>query len=479
MIMLNSVGQYLALSYRSLLLMVLLLPLAGCSEALLNPFGANQEKLLPGKRLAILSDRARLQVDRNIASINYRPPTPLMPNTWTQSYGNSQRNLGNIRGTGSLAGQWQEVWRREIGRGQTQNTPLQSSPVAAGNRVFVMDTDYLVSALNITDGNVIWQKRITSSIPYTNSIGGGLSLGQGKVLVTTGYGNVIALDVNTGEEIWRQELRVPIRAEATVMENLAIVQTLDSQAFAFDLRDGQEIWYNAGIAEITAVMNQTAASGKDSTVYLAFNSGEVNAVNIRDGTLLWSELLSSILRMSETSRINTISASPVVLDDRLLITSYSDQIVMLNANTGQQLWQKRIGAVTVPWVAGKAIFLQGNDNRLYALDINSGGIRWIENPNQLLALALERENALLDQRDGSQAVELSIDKVPVLSWSPPIMLADTLIIISESGHVLGISPQDGRVIGLWQIDQGTQQIPIVVNQQLMVLTLDGQLIAYR
>ena len=41
------------------------------------------------------------------------------------------------------------------------------------------------------------------------------------------------------------------------------------------------------------------------------------------------------------------------------------------------IWDQPIGGIEMPWVAGKSLFLQTIDGRLYALRRSDGAVRWV------------------------------------------------------------------------------------------------------
>ena len=450
------------------------LVLLGC-KSLLDPFGTSVEPKLPGQRLVILSENSRLTLDSALQNIPFLLPKATSVAEWPMQRANGRHFLENL----SWGGSWQPLWRSDIGGTYSSEHPLQAPPVIATDRVFALDNDYTVTAVNITDGAKIWQFDNTTDIEFTTTYGGGLALNQGSLVITTGYGDVIALDPLSGEEKWRVSLRIPIRGSATIFQNQAVVQTLDNQAFAFDLSDGTEVWYHAGINEITSVINQTAPASDETRVFIAYNSGEIAAIDPNSGEPLWLDTLDSLQRTSELAQINTIGPSPIVINDTLLVSGYSDHMVLFNVSTGQRIWELEIGTLQLPWVSGNMFFVLGNDQRLYALDLFSGKLRWIVQPDEALHLYQKAQEPQNEEDAEMTSEDIVAEGFTRQHWGASVMVDDHLLMLSEEGTLLKLDPGNGAIVASRKFESGSR-LPIqIVGSTALVIGTNGVISAYR
>ena len=130
------------------------------------------------------------------------------------------------------------------------------------------------SALNrITTGNVV------NLVPvWSLSFGGEKQRGQesqplitadGKMFVTASYSRLFAIDARTGRKLWQYEHRLPdgimpccdvVNRGAALYDNLVIFATLDAQLVALDQDTGNVVWkekledYKAGYSATAAPM---------------------------------------------------------------------------------------------------------------------------------------------------------------------------------------------------------------------------------
>jgi alcohol dehydrogenase (cytochrome c) len=126
---------------------------------------------------------------------------------------------------------------------------------------------------------------------------------NGKMFVTGSYSRIYALDVKTGAKLWKYEHRLPegimpccdvINRGAALFDNLVIFMTLDAQIVALDQNTGDVVWkekiedYASGASASAAPLVAgglllTGISGGEFGVV-----GRVEARNPKTGQLVWS-----------------------------------------------------------------------------------------------------------------------------------------------------------------------------------------------
>jgi alcohol dehydrogenase (cytochrome c) len=126
---------------------------------------------------------------------------------------------------------------------------------------------------------------------------------NGKMFVTGSYSRLFALDAATGAKLWKYEHRLPdgimpccdvINRGAALFDNLVIFATLDAQIVALNQDTGEVVWkekiddYAAGYSATAAPLIAnglllTGVSGGEFGVV-----GRVEARNPRTGAMVWS-----------------------------------------------------------------------------------------------------------------------------------------------------------------------------------------------
>ncbi len=155
-------------------------------------------------------------------------------------------------------------------------------------------------------------KNVSKLAPaWSMSFGGEKQRGQesqplvykGKMFVTASYSRIFAIDVKTGEKVWKYEHRLPegimpccdvVNRGAALFDNLVIFGTLDAELVALDQNTGKVVWREK-IDDYTAGYSYTAApliaEGLLLTGVSGGEFGVVGRVDARDpktGKLVWS-----------------------------------------------------------------------------------------------------------------------------------------------------------------------------------------------
>ena len=180
------------------------------------------------------------------------------------------------------------------------------------------DTDSVLSWGMGTQGQrfspltTINTKNVSKLSPvWSMSFGGEKQRGQesqplvynGKMFVTASYSRIFAVDVKTGQKLWKYEHRLPegimpccdvVNRGAALFDNLVIFGTLDAQLVALDQNTGKVVWREK-IDDYTAGYSYTAAPLiADGLLLTGVSGGEfgvVGRVDARDpktGKLVWS-----------------------------------------------------------------------------------------------------------------------------------------------------------------------------------------------
>jgi outer membrane protein assembly factor BamB len=426
---------------------------AGC-DTISGIFDDSDKPKLAGKRVSVLAVEQKLKVDKTLANVNVAVPPPVTDAEWTQIGGNAAHNFGNL----ALAADIHQVWAVEAGEGPQSHLLYTGTPIVADGKIFVLDTQAEVTALDAHTGAQLWRVRISPEDARTDTLGGGLAYGGGRLFVTGGYPEIQALDPSNGGMIWRRQLTAPPRSAVTYAGDKIYVTTLDNQAQVLNAADGTTVWNHAGLPQSEGVLGQ-AAPGVDSTIaVVSYSSGELFALRVETGRITWQDNLVSIRHTNALWSLTDISTPPVLDHGIVYAVSEGGRFVAIDERSGARLWQHEVGSNNMPWVAGDYVYLLDNNNELVCVQREKGGIRW---------LAQLQTHEDMEKR-----------KHPVY-WQGPVMAGGRLFLTNSLGQIVEASPDDGRILSITAASDEIMVPPIVANDTLYILTNDGVLAAYR
>src|SRR6185369_11758670 len=130
--------------------------LSGCQTAKSFLGLGTYHKPLPGERVAVLQVNNAQAADPSLAETKVLLPPPFANPDWPQPGGYANHAMYHLQLGNSL----HVVWTKSIGSGVDSEQKILSEPVVADGRVFAIDAESRVSALNADTGAEIWHVNV-------------------------------------------------------------------------------------------------------------------------------------------------------------------------------------------------------------------------------------------------------------------------------------------------------------------------------
>lgn len=438
--------------------------LSGCSTVqrvgdAVWPFGGGDEgprETAPQDgRVSILTFEQRLAPDPALASRPIVAPAQAPMANWSQPGGDPDNSPPNATGSGTL----EQAFRTSIGAGSDSHVRLAAPPVIADGKLYFLDAETRVHAVDATNGREIWSERLRPSQGEDrHASGGGVATAGGRVFVTTGFGFAVALDAANGNQVWRFEGRTPFTSAPTAAGGRVYATTSDSELIALDVNTGEVQWTFQSIAETARILSASSIAASDDTVIAPFASGEIAALLAANGRRVWTDSLSRTGRLTSLSAINDIAGRPVVDNGVAYAASHSGVLAAIDIRSGQRVWSRAFASTQTPFVAGDVLYAVSVDGELVAFDRATGNVYWVRQ--------LRRYE---DEEDRKGRV----------AWTGPIMVGGKLILASSEGEIVAVAPETGVIAATADADQPVFIPPVTANGLIYFVTDDARLIALR
>ena len=431
----------------------LLLPfglLSGC--ATLDDLFADGKDALPGQRETVVAPRRGLEVDatnRRAVAV----PLPVGNAEWPQPGGVAGHVMGNLAVTGLMP-----AWRSSIGEGSGYRRKITAQPVAAGGRVFTMDSDGAVSAFDAAGGGRAWRTDTQGEKDRSTNLGGGIAAADGIIYATTGRAEALALDAGTGEIRWRSALVAPARSAPTIADGRLFINLLDGKLLALTAATGERQWAHQSEVATTALLGQPAPAYADGLVVAGFGTGELVAVRAESGGLAWSDSLASSRGRNSLLDLSAVRALPVIEGGRVYAIGLGGLMVSIDLRSGRRLWEREVGGTETPYLAGDWLFVQSVEQLLAAVHKDDGRVGWITE--------LPRYDDPGRQRD------------PIF-WTGPVMGSGILVLAGSNERMTAVLAESGKVINTFNLADAASVPPIAAGGSVYVVTDDGSIQAFR
>ena len=282
---------------------------------------------------------------------------------------------------------------------------LYTTPIVHGDLVYVGTYSGRVYALTVAQGAERW------IYPRTGSIGAIVAspvIADETIYVSSSDGTVYALDVRHGDFKWRSErLADKLWTSATVVADRLYLSTLDGHLYTLSAETGQLLEWSfegeAGFASCPVIYEDTIYVGSFDNRLYAIKIGDSEPVwtfsgrkwfwaapLVHDGVVyagcldgkLYALAAETGEELGEFDAGSAIVSSPVLMDDLLIVVNESGNVHIFDlsvapGNLATPLKTIAIDAgVRSSFCAEEGlVYIRGENNLLYIVDIDEGWIR--------------------------------------------------------------------------------------------------------
>lgn len=377
-------------------------------------------------------------------------PKPELVEDWNQNNQNKSNHLFHFSSNQSI----EKKWEINIGEGEGGIGPYIISPIVYKNIIYTVDNEGIVQARDSNKGSLIWKYKLEEEFKEDISFIGGLSASNDLLLISTGLGNIYALDYKNGKTKWKKNFLSQISAPPVIANNKIFVTTDDNQLLAIELTSGDNIWDHSGNIENLSIIGGVNPAIYNDIIYVTYSTGEIFALNENNGAIQWYENIGSDFSYNDGT-ITDIQSPPVFFEDHLYVSSFSGKFVSFKAIDGQRLWELNLSTINPITISGDYIYLLDTNNKLYCITKNDGGIVWV--------VQLKKRNK--DDDD--------------ISWVGPLLTSHKLIVASSEGTIISISPYNGKVISIFKEKNSFTINPIHAGLNIYFVSKEGNLINYK
>ncbi len=452
-------------------LLVAALGASGCATvSRLNPFDKKDEGPAElageGQRISIIPPDQVLEPAASLKGVDFALPPAEKVTAWALPGGVVEQAMGNVDAAPDLM----IAWRKSFGQGAKRGRYLTAPPVAADGKVFLMDAEGRVAALDARSGAQLWR---TATNPGDNkrdrlAFGGGVAYADGKLYVASGYRQVMQMDAGTGAIGWRAKTSESIHGAPTVSGGRMFVVALDNTLLTFDIATGAPSWTYQALSESSRILSASSPAISGDTVVSAFGSGELVALRTANGNDLWNEALSRASRTSALSEIRDIPGRPAIYQGDVFAVSHSGVFAATDLRTGQARWTLPVVGVTAPWPAGDVVYVVSKNGEVICASRENGQIFWMRPLNE--GFKAKRKGGVFGL--GGQKQNRPI-------WSGPLLANDRLLIVGQTGEMVVLNAKTGEITKRIDLKGSSITSPIAMGDMVYVVTQEADLIAIR
>lgn len=332
------------------------------------------------------------------------------------------------------------LWSRDTGAG-TDEQFVKLVPFVAGDRVFVADRSGIVRAYTLEKGEQLWQTKTRVAISA------GPGVGDDLVVVGSSDADLIALDAETGQQRWRTSVSSEVLSVPQIYRGIVVVQTVDGNLAGLDAASGERLWIQGRTVPVLTLRGTSTALVEGGAVIAGFANGKMTALDIRSGAPVWEAVVAVPSGRSELQRMVDVDANPVVRDGVLYVASFQGQMAAVGLQNGRVLWNRDMSAYAGIAVDSGQVYVSDENSEVWALDRDSGVSLWKQGALRRRALTgptvaggyvavgdFEGYVHLLSRLDGSIAGREKVDGKGILA--SPVALGERLLVLGAGGKLV-------------------------------------------
>jgi len=255
---------------------------------------------------------------------------------------------------------------------------IAGAPAVAGSLVVVAGRGERVHAVDAATGAPRWSFAMKPDVPAQNAwdyFTASPVVDGDRVLVGSGDGHLYALQVETGDLVWKLRTRDSIRAAPLVAGDVVYQPSGDDYVYALSRADGSSLW-------------KYATEGTTLERGLGFMRSDIfTRPSLRDGLLVFGSRDSNVYAVDVTKREkrwsfsygSTWAMSTAVDADTVYVGwSTNNMVCALDLATGAKKWERQVGAhtYTTALLLGNDVLWGSADGRVYSFDKGSGELNW-------------------------------------------------------------------------------------------------------
>ncbi len=315
-------------------------------------------------------------------------------------------------------------------------------PEVEGGRVYAASAEGVITVLEEDTG------RALGRIDTKKKISGGLAVDEGKVIVGTMKGEVLAFDT-TGKNVWTANVAGEVISPAATSRKVAVVRTADGRIFGLDLTDGKRKWVFQRPMPVLLLRTEAGLHAIGGDVVAGYPGGKLIALDIDDGKLTWEVTISLPRGATELERIADVAGVPAMDGTRVCAAAFQGKVACFEIQTRNMVWSRDIWSSKGLAVDAKNLYIADDAGNVHALDKGSGASVWKQ------------------------------DKLAHRRLTAPLIVSGAVVVGDGQGYLHVLKTDDGSFIGRLATDGSAVQAMVVVQGGLLVQTDKGSVVMVR
>jgi outer membrane protein assembly factor BamB len=331
-----------------------------------------------------------------------------------------------------------EAWKGESGDAGS----YLFRPQTEGDDVFAAGGSRL-ARIAVATGNAVWRNDTGVKLSA------GAGAGQGLALAGGGKGELLALDLASGQPRWKVALSSEVTGQLLAVAGTVIARTGDGRVHGLAAADGSRKWLYSRNLPVLSLRGSGGMAVRDDVLYAGFPGGKLVALNAANGAQLWEATVALPRGATELERVADVMGNPAVDERQVCAVAYQGRVACFDRRTGALLWARDTSSNSGLAMDERNVYVTDDKDAVTAYDKASGRAGWRQ------------------------------DKLARRQVTAPLALGDWVAVADGEGVVHVLSVEDGSFAARAKVDSGVRTAPVDIGPGFAVQTVKGTVVAFR
>ena len=311
------------------------------------------------------------------------------------------------------------------------------------NQLFYFDSNGSIIKFD-NNSNVVWRQNYYSK--QDKKLQPILFFGQSgeDLFIADNIANYYVLNKNTGTLKWKKKHSSSFNSQIKTFKNKALVIDMENQLRCFSLDTGELIWSVKTQKSLLRSQKKQSLIIKNDKAYFSNSIGDVTAVNISNGKIIWQTPTQSNVSFGKTF---FLKLSDIVSDNEsIFVSNNNNQFFSIDSFTGSINWKQDFSSELRPAIIGNYLITISDNGLLVVMKKNSGQIVRI---NDLFKNIKEK------RKKNYKPIGFLVGK-------------SYIYVSTKNGRILVVNFREGKIEKTLKLDNNKLQRPVYFNKSLYI-----------
>ena len=311
------------------------------------------------------------------------------------------------------------------------------------NHLFYFDSNGSIIKFD-NNSNVVWRQNHYSK--QDKKLQPVLFFGKSgeDLFVADSIANYYVINKNTGALKWKKKHSSSFNSQIKIFENKALVIDMENQLRCFSLETGDLLWSVKTQQSLLRSQKKQSLILNNGKVFFSNSIGDVTAVNISNGNIIWQTPTQSNVTFGNTY---FLKLSDIVSDENsIFVSNNNTQFFSIDLLSGAINWKQDFSSELRPAIIGDYLVTISDNGLLVVMNKETGQIIRI---NDLFKNIKEK------RKKNYRPIGFLIGKFNVY-------------VSTNNGRILVVNFKEGKIEKTLKLDSNKLQRPVYFNKSLYI-----------